>query len=1224
MKKTKITTKHTLHLLLVLLLMMSSVFCFHRVVNADEDNTNLNRFTSKVLINNSVPANPMKDIIPEKEYSLSISFAETENLQFNNVSMNYTMPAGFHANKETEKIEVKVTVGNNTYTIEENEFTVDESGNVSFRWNTSDSDFSQLANCANAQITLDFKGIFDDNASELDFGNGHVVNVEMKTGGPTVKKTAQYDAQSNKINYTIDISSVGTSKNVTITDILSGTALSYDENSFQIKDPDSWQFKSFSPELSSDNHSFGYTLAEIPDGKTYQIQYSADVDLSKITGKGSAEQTANQIKVVNDKNQSAEDSIELKDKIIYQSLNKSVSDGTIIDGYKTTLWTITYNSEAHVSMANCTLKDTLNANDTNTSYSGQGITIRKYKKDGTLVSNDLVLWSQLNVNSDSKEFEYTIPESDIEAYKYEMSYTTTTDVSSMIQNFTISNKVEDVNNQLSSGDIQASVGPETSELLGVKKIVTSVNEQEITWKIQLHVPQVGLSNAYVEDLYPWSSSWYDGANHTCYDSLKDNSIQISGLLDGESYQIDVSDDHKLVIRFYQDDAQTQTGLKSSQQARDIDITLTTNVNQDWLDDAQIGKQSKEHTNNVQFFGNGQSVQASASALPTRLTIEKRAANNGNISFYKENLPVYKFEIVLTGITGAFELQDTFDTRYLQLFDNDSWESSYLFYGDNQWSQSQRCGKVTMISNENGLQIGCPDNILLKDSNDSYYPYYKIVYYLIVKDENALKQLKKKAAENGGMKSLDNIVSYGNETSSASINYKYEGLIKELVNENDINGNNTLAQYKITINPEATTMNNGQRFNVIDEFTNLRIDYTSISVKDNKGNDLVANNDVTYNFKGNTGTFTVPDQKTIIIQYNAYVIGTGYINFVNKVSYSGYEAEKSCSKNISSQGGGSASLLSITILKCEEGMTSHRLAGAQFELYKAETNERLGNSVYTTDANGTVTIQPGMETDNFTLFAGQKYYLKEIKAPEGYQLSTVKYYFTIDSNNQVDYDNYVFADNDIIKISNKLETVPDTPKNAKMTIKANKVLSGGELHVFDYLFNLKNSFDENQVFSIGNDSQGNILFDSLEFNEAKDYVFILSEEKPNTVDNQIIYDETRYQINVKVENDIQDNNLKITKVIVKNLSNNNIIFKSSDNIQSGDFQLDLTSNNGTFRNVKKANVTISKENNNHQKISGAKLRITGNNMQNQAINAIEFTSSEELAKYEFEPGTYTLT
>lgn len=179
MKKIKITTKHTLHLLLVLLLMMSSVFCFHRVVNADEDNTNLNRFTSKVLINNSIPANPMKDIIPEKEYSLSISFAETKNLQFNNVSMNYTMPAGFHANKETEKIEVKVTVGNNTYTIEENEFTVDESGNVSFRWNTSDSDFSQLKECANAQITLDFKGIFDDNASELDFGNGHVVNVEM-------------------------------------------------------------------------------------------------------------------------------------------------------------------------------------------------------------------------------------------------------------------------------------------------------------------------------------------------------------------------------------------------------------------------------------------------------------------------------------------------------------------------------------------------------------------------------------------------------------------------------------------------------------------------------------------------------------------------------------------------------------------------------------------------------------------------------------------------------------------------------------------------------------------------------------------------------------------------------------------------------------------------------------------------------------------------------------
>ena len=39
-----------------------------------------------------------------------------------------------------------------------------------------------------------------------------------------------------------------------------------------------------------------------------------------------------------------------------------------------------------------------------------------------------------------------------------------------------------------------------------------------------------------------------------------------------------------------------------------------------------------------------------------VTYTSKSDNHKTFSFYKENLPVYKFEIVLTGITGAFELQ----------------------------------------------------------------------------------------------------------------------------------------------------------------------------------------------------------------------------------------------------------------------------------------------------------------------------------------------------------------------------------------------------------------------------------------------------------------------------------------------------------------------------------------------------------------------------------------
>lgn len=97
-----------------------------------------------------------------------------------------------------------------------------------------------------------------------------------------------------------------------------------------------------------------------------------------------------------------------------------------------------------------TIKDALKNNGTKTSYSGSGIKIQRYKKDGTLVPYDgfeekEISWNELNVNSQLTEFSYTITESDNdnEPYKYVITYTTSTDVSSMIQGTQISNKVND-------------------------------------------------------------------------------------------------------------------------------------------------------------------------------------------------------------------------------------------------------------------------------------------------------------------------------------------------------------------------------------------------------------------------------------------------------------------------------------------------------------------------------------------------------------------------------------------------------------------------------------------------------------------------------------------------------------------------------------------------------------------------------------------------------------
>lgn len=71
----------------------------------------------------------------------------------------------------------------------------------------------------------------------------------------------------------------------------------------------------------------------------------------------------------------------------------------------------------------------------------------------------------------------------------------------------------------------------------------------------------------------------------------------------------------------------------------------------------------------------------------------------------------------------------------------------------------------------------------------------------------------------------------------------------------------------------------------------------------------------------------------------------------------------------------------------DGLTRSKLAGAEFSLYYENNDQRYGTLTYTSDANGLLSIN--------TLPPG-RYYLKETKAPTGYELdSLIKAVFEID-------------------------------------------------------------------------------------------------------------------------------------------------------------------------------------------------------------------------------------
>lgn len=78
---------------------------------------------------------------------------------------------------------------------------------------------------------------------------------------------------------------------------------------------------------------------------------------------------------------------------------------------------------------------------------------------------------------------------------------------------------------------------------------------------------------------------------------------------------------------------------------------------------------------------------------------------------------------------------------------------------------------------------------------------------------------------------------------------------------------------------------------------------------------------------------------------------------------------------------------IYIVKYDKDNPNKYLAGAQFDLYKdAALTEKIGGP-YVTEENGQVKI-----TDTGALIEGETYYLKETRAPEGYQLDETAHSF----------------------------------------------------------------------------------------------------------------------------------------------------------------------------------------------------------------------------------------
>ena len=1045
-------------------------------------------------------------IVDGVPYSIRMHFSEKINgLQFDTGSaLTYDFPGGFTPQDTSGRFEM---TGNGgpvwvDYVIRGNRLTVtfdQTSPGYPYFINSEDAQFEILATGLIRESVIEFSS---EVTGEFEIDDEHEV---------TVRKIGEYDGVLNKIKFTIQAYSRGNNTNVHIGDIISGTALTYDADSLVVSSN-----KNNPVQYNADTRegeTFGLTLPFMVPEETVTVEYYANVDLDHLTETGNRiygtiDETKNEVIIESDNNPPPPPIIIYNDdfqhKITLSTNSKTASAQVVRDGKTYVTWTIVLNENANISIAGSTITDTIDDLSREVMrYSGSGIHIERYQKDGTPAGASDIQWGTggLSASQGGSSWTYTIPDSDAEKkYRYVITYETEVDSEAFLQSTTVANKVENDYDTDYGGAIVDTTGVEVEASKSVSQ--STVDHEHKTarteWELTFTVPPAGLDSAVIIDSLPGFLDYVE--NRWFYDTYLDNSAHVKegDLLDGEDFAVESNpEDHQVVISFSKNAG--EPGLRGTGLTRTIHVYLTTEAHPDWLEYAESDARARTHVNNAVVRLNGQDIHVTSSTSYNTTNYDLEKLYGGTYSTNTDPaLPIYLYKITLTGVNddtfdpdGYLTITDLYDSEYLiylpsyQTNEDRSVNSpNGHVYGNNQWNHDSLMDAnkgpyvVDPSSSEGQLVFKLDKNDIPKALDGSYWYYYTIVYALQVKDAETLARMKEEALHSDGLRvELKNIASsdrFG--THEIVTEYTINALTKTMQWEHDTLATGTHdIHFSIDVNPEGLKIGDGNTITVKDTISNLSFDYTSIEIRPQLEGD-------TLNRIGNSIVFTLQNETPYTIEYTARLIGmTDNVHWNNKADLYGYVSGVSGESDAYSSGFGTYSTFSINILKYAEGNMNHGL-GATFELYEARVKDENGNDIpnprwslvipsFTTDpetglAKITAVSHEGQteaqslrpysyhDADGIERFGtagseayGWRYRVREIVPPEGYQGADVEYEFGIS-----DIPSYVapynYLNDDTVTIVNK--PIGDV----EITVPGNKVLVGKELKAQEFTFSLR--------------------------------------------------------------------------------------------------------------------------------------------------------------------------
>ena len=616
------------------------------------ESSDLTNFLMNAAVSGATQQGGAYVVEKDKPYGITLTFKEGRVWQFaNHETLTYSMPEGMYIPEDqTSPMMIAVVSAGKTYEVAAT-LNVTTDGKITIKFDENDPNFSRLANANNVSLRAQFQASFDGSKDKIHFSDSVEKDIIIDTDDHSdafATKSGTFDETTGKYTYTITVSATGNPKNVNVKDVISGTALIFN-NDVQV----SGNSSSYTTNPVS-GKGFDYTFAEMQDGEVITITYSASLDPEKMKNADSitADMTKNTATV--QKEGGEPHTAEYSHTLDLKKPDKSDGEdaGTDADGNKLYKWTIEYNPLALAGCAGDVIKDTIGAaSQEYMKYYGD-VTVKVYDHSGNLVDT-----RTFTPGSDST-WQYTVPSGDTTPYRYVFEYETVVDqakVDGLGKEIALTNESEGPGGKDGSG---ITVGPK--ELITITKEVVTSNTDEVTWISHIHVPENGLAQAVVTDTLP--HIYFN--NQMYYDAYKDGTLEITGLLPGESHDDPVVSQDKVVITFYKDAAKTQTGLQAAEGGHDITVKLTTKVDQTWLEYGyeHASGYEADHKNIIDL----NQKQASAQVTFSKPDIKKTGAESTDWQGNK----AYLYTIVVSSVTEEpISIADQFDTSAIGMYKN---------------------------------------------------------------------------------------------------------------------------------------------------------------------------------------------------------------------------------------------------------------------------------------------------------------------------------------------------------------------------------------------------------------------------------------------------------------------------------------------------------------------------------------------------------------------------